>query len=48
MQQFAKADKIIRAAKSVAKAYAELGGTVSKVVDLIKKYVRNKASLTQK
>ena len=44
---FAKADKIVKASKAVVKSYKALGGTMKSVVDLVKKYAKNKASLTK-
>lgn len=38
----------MKAAKAVTNAYKELGGKMDKVVDLLKKYVKNKTKLTKK
>lgn len=48
VQAFAKAEKVVKAAKAVTNAYKELGGKMDKVVDLLKKYVKNKTKLTKK
>ena len=48
IQAFAKADKIVKAAKAVTSAYKTLGGEMDKVVDLLKKYVKDKSKLTKK
>lgn len=45
---FAKADRIIKAAKTVSKYYKALGGTVKKVVDKLKKYIKKHSSLTKR
>ena len=45
---FVKADRIIKSVKSLTSAYKTLGGTVAKFVDLLKKYVKKKTSLTKK
>lgn len=47
VQAFAKADKIVKGAKAVVKAYNVLGGKMDKVFALIKKYVKSKSSLTK-
>ncbi|WP_309067910.1 hypothetical protein [Microbacterium sp.] len=44
---FAKADKIVKGAKKAIAAYNKLGGKMSKVIDLLKKYVKKKSSLTK-
>lgn len=44
---FAKADKLIKSTKSVVSAYNALGGKVDKVINLLKKYVKSKTSLTK-
>ncbi|KHK99140.1 hypothetical protein LK09_03775 [Microbacterium mangrovi] len=46
VRAFAKADKIVKSAKAVIKAYRALGGTMSKVVSLLKKYAKRRSSLT--
>lgn len=45
---FAKADRIIKAAKTVSKYYKALGGSVKKVVDKLKKYIKKHSSLTKR
>jgi hypothetical protein len=45
---FAKADKLIKSTKSIVSAYNALGGKFDKVMSLVKKYVKNKSSLTKK
>ena len=45
---FAKADKIIRAATKLGQYYDKLGGKMSNVIGLFKKWVNNKGSLTRK
>ncbi|MDR1186617.1 MAG: hypothetical protein LBK95_04060 [Bifidobacteriaceae bacterium] len=45
---FAKAEKVIKASKAMIKAYNDLGGKMSKVIDLVKKYIKKKTSLTKK
>lgn len=46
IQAFAKADKVVKATRSVIAAYNSLGGSIEKVVAVLKKFVKNKASLT--
>lgn len=48
VQAFAKADKIIRAANTLGKYYDALGGSVDKVIGVLKKWINNKNSLTRK
>lgn len=47
VQAFAKSEKIIKATKGVIKAYNKLGGTMKSVIGKLKKYVKNKSSLTK-
>jgi hypothetical protein len=46
VQAFAKAEKTIKAAKAMADAYTALGGTMSKVMNVVKTYIKNKKNLT--
>lgn len=43
---FAKADKIIKASRAILTAYNKLGGTMSRFLDVLKRYVQNKKNLT--
>lgn len=47
VQAFAKADRIIRAAKALGKYYDALGGSMDKVIGALKKWINNKGSLTR-
>lgn len=47
VQVFAKADKVIRAAKALGKYYDLLGGKVDKVIGVFKKWINNRKSLTR-
>jgi hypothetical protein len=46
VQAFAKAEKTIKAAKAMADAYKALGGSMSKVMNVVKTYIKNKKNLT--
>lgn len=46
VQAFAKADKIVKATKSVIASYNALGGSIGKVVAVLKKFIINRTSLT--
>ena len=48
VQLLLKAERIVKAAKQAIKYFNALGGTVKKVIKLLKKYVKNKLSLTKK
>jgi hypothetical protein len=45
---FAKAEKIIKASKNMINAYKELGNKMQNVIDALKKYIKNRSSLTKK
>lgn len=48
LQVFLKAEKIIKSLSRAIKFYNQLGGKMDKVITLLKKYVKNRASLTKK
>lgn len=48
LQAFLKAEKIVKGIKKAVAWYNKLGGTMEKVVKLLKKYVKNKSSLSKK
>jgi hypothetical protein len=47
VRAFAKADKIVKSARAVVRAYKALGGRMDKVISLLKKYIKRKSSLTK-
>jgi hypothetical protein len=48
LQAFVKAEKIIKGIKKAISWYNKLGGSMKKVVGLLKKYVKNRSSLSKK
>ncbi|MCK2035771.1 hypothetical protein KZC51_06440 [Microbacterium sp. SSW1-49] len=48
LQVFLKADKIVKSLKKAIKFYNQLGGKMGKVIAALKKYVKNKSSLSKK
>lgn len=47
VQAFAKADRIIRAAKALGRYYDALGGKMDLVIGVLKKWINNRGSLTR-
>lgn len=47
VQAFAKADRIIRAAKALGRYYDALGGRMDLVIGVLKKWINNRAALTR-
>ena len=47
IKAFAQSEKIIQASKTMISAYKTLGNSMSKVIELVKKYIKNKTSLTK-
>lgn len=48
LQAFVKAEKIVKGVKKAVYWYNKLGGSMKKVVGLLKKYVKNRSSLSKK
>lgn len=47
VKAFAKAQKFIKASKSILKAYARVGGTMKSLIKLVKQYVKDRGSMTK-